>query len=136
MIPVYRRKEIVAQLIVDPEWVESLSRVKWYLDYRNDVVSPYIDEDGWSQKLYNKSVILGDLKYNPNFIHHINGDTLDCRRENLTTKVPRLWGAAYLPNSRKWKAQFRYKGKTHYGGLFPTAQEAHNASVELRASMG
>lgn len=83
-------------------------------------------------------------------VDHINGNGLDNRRINLRLatcaqnrknvrphkkSASGLKGAAYHTQTGRWLARIKCDGKTHYLGIFQTAQQAHEAyckaSVEL-----
>ena len=73
-------------------------------------------------------------------IDHINGDRLDCRRENLRvvsygvngTNTKSSRGAAHItfdPNSGKWQAQPAVCGRALYLGQWENKEDAEAASL-------
>lgn len=75
-------------------------------------------------------------------VDHINGDTLDNRRENLrfasasqnalnksvrSDNTSGYKGVSYWTTGGKWKATTCVDGKTHHIGFFNTAEEAYAA---------
>jgi hypothetical protein len=87
-------------------------------------------------------------------VKFINGDTLDCRRENLRAasraeihaernlgpnNQSGFKGVSFNQASGKFKAYIKHHGKLHYLGLFPTAIEAariyNEKARELRGSL-
>lgn len=73
-------------------------------------------------------------------VDHINGDTLDNRRENLrivtnrensqnrsTHRNGRLVGATYVRKNNRWQSQIQIRGRRKYLGYFKTEEQAHCA---------
>jgi len=75
-------------------------------------------------------------------VDHINGNWLDCRRENLRictnaensrnvsikrTNTTGFKGVSFAPKRRKYRASIRINGKYKYLGYFDTPEAASNA---------
>lgn len=83
---------------------------------------------------------------------HINNNPLDCRRENLRITTPLgnmqnrkgptkrnksgFRGVAFHRQTRKWGVYVGYRGRSIYGGLYPTPEIAAHAATMLRKSLG
>lgn len=107
--------------------------------------------DGSRKGLLLHREILGLKKGDP-IVDHINGNGLDCRRENLrlssnavngrnvegarsnNTTSPYL-GVTFDRSSRKFRARITVNGEARYLGLFPTAEEANKARLLAERSL-
>lgn len=69
------------EVLVDQDILEKYDEYKWSISKRGDVLSwqPIHGKRG----LFLRKLVLGETKRNIH-IRHINGDKLDCRRENLS----------------------------------------------------
>lgn len=91
------------------------------------------------------SRILGYRLSKYQLVDHINGDTLDNRRENLriatlsqnamNRKIRRdsksgFKGVKWHNKTKKWTATIAVDGKYHYLGYYNTPEEAHEAYCE------
>lgn len=82
----------------------------------------------------------------PRYVDHLNGDTLDNRKENLrlvdaitnarnvspvtkANKTSPYRGVALIPSSGRYRATIRAEGKTHSLGVYATAAEANAARL-------
>lgn len=80
---------------------------------------------------------------------HINGNTLDCRRENLRNVTrsenrrnrkgsqggPPFLGVTWAKDRGKYQAQIKHKGKTIYLGRYDTAEEANEARLKAEKEL-
>jgi hypothetical protein len=79
------------------------------------------------------------------YVDHINGNTLDCRRDNLRICTPAensrnypkpktntsgYKGVHYDKKSSKWRACIGFNNKLIHLGFFTDIEEAHNAYVK------
>lgn len=131
--------------IVDDDLYELLNSLKWCAVYNKEIKNYYV-----RRTISKKN--LPDGKSRPDALHwyvigrplkglvvdHINGNSLDNRRENLRIATTRMNGqnrrehrAGGLPgcerSGKKWAARIRYKGKRIYIGTFMTREDAHLA---------
>lgn len=82
---------------------------------------------------------------------HLNQNKLDCRRENLapvtkqqnsqnisvrSNSTSGFRGVVLDKKSNKWMARARHFGRWIYGGKFPTIDQANEAAIGLRKSLG
>ncbi len=132
------------QTVVDDGDHEHLSRHRWYYNNKGG--------HGYALRMVGRQSILLHreiMKPGTGFVvDHINGNTLDNRRENLrvvsrsvnsaNTKLPSnntsgrrgvIWNKA----SKKWQAQFTREGKTVYLGMFDDIDLAAAAYSEAVA---
>lgn len=83
-------------------------------------------------------------------VDHVNGDGLDCRRENLrvvTMGQNRMnsrkrsdnrsgyKGVSWWSHGRCWRAQIRLNGRNHWLGNFSDPEAAHRAYAEAARRM-
>lgn len=150
-IPLRNREgDIVAKVIVDDDVPEEITKPRWY--YNNG----YAKRDGQKNgKRYHVLMhrFLAGVTEPGNKIHvdHINGDTLDNRRQNLRITTPsqnhqnrpvRTRRGTYRgvtwkrgkgkDGSGKWLARATINYKTHHIGYFDDEEEAAFAVAEWR----
>ena len=107
--------------------------------------------DGKQTTKYLHSMIMGTHRWPKGFhTDHINGNTMDNRRENLRvcshaenlenrgkTKSNTSGFKGVYANGNNWMAQIKYKGKSKYLGTFKIKEEAARAYdaavIELRS---
>lgn len=84
----------------------------------------------------------------PEWVDHINGNTLDCRKANLrpASRTQNAWNRkryvtntsgfiGVTPRGHRFVARIRARGKFTYIGTFETAELAHAARVEAAMSI-
>lgn len=76
----------VAHAIVSPEDA-ILRTIKWHLS-RKGYVRKSVEVDGRKRDVYLHRYIMGVQHGDTRHVDHLNGDTLDCRRENLEIVEP------------------------------------------------
>ena len=128
-------------LVSDCDYV-SLSKHKWYAAWSPGMKSYYaVKNKSWPiiGTIHMHRVIM-----NPParmVVDHVNGDTLDNRRENLrvTTQSQNIknqkrrrsgqisLGTTFLKSAGKYQAQIWCNGRYRYLGIFATEKEAHDA---------
>lgn len=126
------------KVIVDDEDVQRVQEKKWYLNKMMAKTSGryYFYHDEKNNKIRHAMLlhrfIMNCKKGDGTVIDHINGDTLDCRKENLrfcTMKqnmqnsrgigsVSGYKGVHWLPQVKKWQVRLRLDGTTHYFGMY------------------
>lgn len=134
---------------VDTEDYEWLSQYSW----RAIKKPTYYAQRSWNENGKTRSIKMHReiLKiYDPSvMVDHINGDTLDNRKENLRlcsnsqnqanrdipiTNTTGFKGVQYIKNPRykykKYKAAIVHQGKQHFLGCFYTAEDAAKAYNE------
>lgn len=90
--------------------------------------------------------VLGRKRCVGELTDHINGNVLDCRRENLritdhvgnsqNRRCGKYRGVTRHKQTGKWQAQVYSKGKNAYIGLFNSPYEAWNAAASRRKELG
>lgn len=133
------------KVIIDIEDIEKIKEHHWYLNGR--------DKHRYARSKRNGKIILlhrlimnvlnEDTKTMQ--IDHINGNTLDNRKQNLRIVTPhqnalnknkidygnnRHNGVHYLKRNKKWRAYITYNGKWIHLGVYDTEEEAINARIE------
>lgn len=130
----YKDKEI---LVDDDDWHE-LNKQKWYVDkktgyaFNNDL-----------QTMHRLNLPCDDKT---KVIHHINGNRIDNRRQNLEivsatenahqkkekskNATSRYFGVAYHKPTKKWMAQIKKDRIKHYLGIYENEQDAAKAYNE------
>lgn len=128
--------------LVDDDDYEKLSSYKWTAAPRDNRCYAFRSEGprGHQRTVRMHRVIMNapdDL-----LVDHINGNTLDNRKENLRlcTMSQNMFnqgaqkdntsgykGVSYVKDRGKWSAQIAIRGKTHYLGYFHTPNEAYEA---------
>lgn len=131
-VPLTRRGgTVVAHAIVDEEQYERLSGMRWHL-YRG--YAAHTLRNG-SKILMHREVV-GAKPRDGSEIHHLNGDRLDNRRDNLkiTTKAEHQhehagrsasgFRGVYWHTNGRWQAQVKCKGIKQTLGYFDDPREA------------
>jgi hypothetical protein len=124
--------------IVDDEDFERISKFKWHASAsRNGRFDAAHKSNDVRRSILMHRLIL----YAPHGkeVDHINGDTLDNRRNNLrlaardqngqNRKIPRnntsgFKGVIFDKQDRCWKARIRFRGKQYHLGYFDTPEAA------------
>lgn len=138
LAPIRRNKDGIAfviacdgreTLISDEDW-HDFSRHSWYVDNYGYALNGH-------RKKMHKLVVACDDK--DKVVHHINSNTLDNRRQNLTIATrsenahqklkqknasSKYFGVCYLKGLKKWQASFYKGGVKYYVGVFDTEREA------------
>ena len=130
--------------LVDDELYPLLSELKWYALFEPTKKKFYAVRAGRKR---DNSLTIERLHHfvigKPQrglVVDHINGNTLDNRRENLRIvtqsenslnraahRKGRLPGTTFHKDFKKWEAQMVVAGKRHYLGIFNTELEANKA---------
>lgn len=114
----------IAEALIDTEDIEKVSSDKWCIDKNNYVKN--------SKQEYLHRVILDAPK--DMYVDHINGNTLDNRKNNLrictnrenvsnrtklgTNNTSGILGVRFDNRRNKWYADIQYKGKCMFLGYF------------------
>lgn len=119
-------------------WQARLVRGKWY------AVTQFHTSNGRRTTRYLHRMVFGEVDRKVE-IDHINGDSLDDRRENLRATTHsenqqnRAYGYGEVPvrgvgttPSGKYVAQAKVAGKHYTFGRFDTIEEAEQAAIEGR----
>lgn len=132
---------------VDDDDYERLSQVRWSVDtcrpgYQRAFRNVRIPGEALSSRKRQLQYLHREVLHNPAgvVVDHINGNGLDCRKENLrtaevrenirnrrTTKGKPTKGAHYDAGRKKWVAQLMLNRKQLYLGRFDTEIEALEA---------
>jgi hypothetical protein len=129
--------------IVDDDVFDAIGKYKWFA-HKNKYSAYYAQRSVTLQGKKNQSTdylhwyVVGK-PLNGLVVDHINGDTLDNRRENLrivskrgnslNSKVHRNGkpiGARFMKGKNRWCSNIYINGRTKYIGCFKTAEEASN----------
>lgn len=141
MFKVQSKKFGELNIIVDSEDLPLLQRLSWNISYIVNKYSkqqkPYICTSINSKTVYLHRLIMGNPKYKS--IDHINGDTLDNRKENLricthqqnhfnrpanSNGSSKYKGVCWNKASKKWQAQIKINKKNKVLGQFVSETEA------------
>lgn len=134
-------------LISDEDF--DLLDLKWHAMFspkysgKNTFMAAHSEGNG---KIYLHRVVLSRMLERPLIrteqVDHIHHNTLDCRRPELRLATPTqnkgnsrkyktntsgVKGVSFYKRLNKWGAFIRANSKTHYLGLFPTPELAHEA---------
>jgi hypothetical protein len=132
--------------IVDDEDYESLSQHKWYAHRSKHgggwyAVRKIRSADGSKQITVRMHRVISGTERS-RYTDHINGDALDNRRGNLrpatnaqnqrnrsrrVTSTSPYKGVTYHKGIKKWQAALGANKRSHYLGIFATAEEAAHA---------
>lgn len=126
---------------VDDSDFEQVNQFRWFYvgdDCRKGYAERKQANGKYKQKVIRMHRFICDAP--PEFhVDHINGDTLDNRRENLRlcTRSQNLMnrgmpssntsgykGVSRSKDCKKWRAQVKFEGATIYLGMFDTAKDA------------
>jgi len=123
--------------IVDAEDFERINARHWHCS--DGYAVRWVGTGEQRKKFYMHHEVLGLAKR----ADHINGDTLDNRRENLRhctqaencrnrrkqtpASSSHFKGVSFHANTGKWQARVTLNGQQHYLGLFGTEVQAANA---------
>jgi len=133
--------------VVDDDVFDILNQYKWHASYYTNIKTFYAKRNIRISKEKQTSYLLHWYiigKPSKGYCtDHINGDTLDNRRENLrivTTRKNgqnrqshrngRLVGTTCDKRNKKWQSRIKINGKTKHLGYFQTEIEAHNRYKE------
>ena len=138
--------------VVDDDDYEKVASVKWQAskDKRAERTVYYpvhgYRENGKTRILPLTHFILSPPKGMQ--VDHINGDTLDNRRENLRIVTPRencqnlhikkssdYAGVHWSKSHHKWQTQIRVNNRSTHLGFYQTEEAAHDAYVNACISM-
>jgi len=125
--------------IVDDDMFEFLNQWKWYFDTHGYAARRQyiIGKKGKSKKLYIHRVIMNNPKNMK--VDHINGDKLDCRKENLRVcshslnlanrgktikNTSGFKGVGFRKDRNKWRAYIKVDYKYIHLGDFSNVSEA------------
>jgi len=128
--------------LVDDEDFEDLNKYKWIAQYSSCTKTYYVKrhshrECGKPKHLQMHRVIMNAKK--GQVIDHINGNTLDNRKENLRiatysqnrgnskryrNNTSGYKGVSWNKNRQRWEACIGYQNKYIYLGLYTTKEEA------------
>lgn len=125
----------IAEALIDTEDIGKISSDKWCIDKNNYVKN--------SKQEYLHRVILGAPK--DMCVDHINGNTLDNRKNNLrictnrentsnrtklgTNNTSGILGVRFDNRRNKWYADIQYKGKCIFFGYFNIKEDAIKARI-------
>lgn len=143
-----RAGQTVAYAVVDDEDVVLLADRRWSL-HRSDTKSYAINGagayKGQPKRVFMHRVIVGLQRGDVRCVDHVNGDTLDNRRENLRIVSPaenaqnqgarggsRFRGVSFDKSRGRWLASATLDGKRTTIGRFDTEEEAGVAAAAWR----
>lgn len=125
---------------VSPEDYRRVAKVKWCVASRGDrcryAQANLKIEGRWTRVLLHR-FIMNTPK--GSFVDHVNGDGLNCTRENMRPATPsqnqhnrrgrpnRLKGVSWHKKGKKWMAQIMACGTYRYLGLFDSETDAAKA---------
>lgn len=135
------------EAIVDDAIFDEISKFKWH--YNNGYAARTIREGGVASGVKMHRVIMGLGADDPRDVDHINGNTLDNRRENLRVcthaenmrnqrpyqKSKSGLKGVYRYKGRTWTAQIQVAGKKKNLGYFDTPEQAHAAYINAAKSL-
>lgn len=134
-------------VLIDAEDAIPLSRYSWAATYSRGKQIPYA-----KAKIDGKNIRMHRLLLNAPTnlqVDHINGNSLDNRKENLRLcthrenqqnrsvhRDGRLCGTAYNKPLKKWRAKFTKDRKAFHIGYYETELEAHQAYKDKIEELG
>ncbi|MCU5407988.1 HNH endonuclease [Bacillus cereus] len=136
IIPVVRRNGDIHEVIVDSDF--EIDRKVW-VGIKKGAAYAGVRIDGKNKKLHR--YILGIHNEDPKMlVDHINGNTLDNRRENLRICTPlqnqankKSKGYCWDKQTKKWRARLGMNGKLKCLGFFNTPEEAQQVYRKAHA---
>jgi len=132
-------------ILVDDEDYEALSAFKWCLNSGKNkyAIRRTTNAEGGHLQLMHRQIMgVGRFSDNGIYVDHINGNTLDNRKENLrlatnqqnavNSRKPKnntsgLKGVIFYPKQNRWRAFIKFNYKQIHLGMFGTKEEAHAA---------
>ena len=126
------------ETLVDAEDVEFLGKFNWRWDRRKSPI-------GYASRLSSNYSMHRHLTKCPEgyVVDHINGNSLDNRKENLriatnrencqnkaSHRSGRLCGASFRKDIRKWESAIHVNNIKKHLGMFKTQYEAHQAYMK------
>lgn len=131
------------EAIVDDDVYEWASKLKWHAHIgRGGLGSPYAKRKahgGGNSRLLHREIVSAD---SGQVVDHINGDTLDNRRDNLrictdsqnkqnvpkrSTSSSKFKGVSWQARDKRWVASIRKERKTRHLGVFRNEEDAARA---------
>lgn len=145
LIPLYKRRAIVAHAVIDDEDSPRVQNYRWGLG-TNGYALRHEESLGHSVAIYLHREILGVSGVRGVEVDHVNHDRLDNSRANLRLATrrlnaqnrssdrrrPGLRGAHFDTGEGKWRAVVWLDRKRHHLGWFRTAEEAATVAAEGR----
>lgn len=140
LIEIATTKGLTTNAMVSDEDLNMLSQFKWYLDSKGYAYMTKRFGMGIRKTTRMHRLIMNAPKGMS--VDHINGNTLDNRRENLricshtenlkNLKKPKnnksgIKGVSWYPKSNKWRAVITSNGKFYHLGLFADKMKAKEA---------
>lgn len=119
--------------IVDDELFDEINAMKWFAT--GSKKHTYAGRNDGNGGMITMHCYIAKPRKDERVLH-INGNTLDNRRENLkVVRKLKYKGTLYYKTcrSKPWGAQIRIDGKHVFLGTFKTAKEAGEAYVKARA---
>lgn len=130
-----RKSEQVAEALFDKDDLNIIKNHKWCLDNHGYVKN--------SKNKYLHRILTNEQHQ---YVDHINGNTLDNRRDNLRictnadnlknrVNLPKnntsgILGVRFRSDRNKWYSEIQYNGKSVYLGSYNTKEEAIKSRVE------
>lgn len=137
-------------LVLDKKGKELINRFNWWWINSNPkgVEKFYLTRQHKEKTVYFHRELMNAL--NGQIIDHKDGNTLNCRLDNLRivtstqnalNRKPRKnakskFKGVYKRKSGKFYSMFQTPEKIHYCGQYNTEEEAHNAYLKKRAELG
>lgn len=139
--------------LVDAELYDSINHRKWSAAYDSETRTYYAVRSGYtySEKRRTEQMawVVAGKPAKGFVVDHINGDTLDNRRNNLRIvtvrensqnthrhRSGRLVGINWHPQMKKWIARIHVNGKKLHLGCFTTPVAAHAAYKQAEVLYG
>jgi hypothetical protein len=134
--------------LVSPEDAKSLGQFKWSI-HSHGYAYRQNRRNGKTENVYLHREVMG-LSRGQGVVDHINGNPLDCRRENLRVLENNglnlqnrksghgesaYRGVYFNRQNKRWVSQVSTNGKRHYGGSFTRELDAALKSELLRRKL-